>query len=66
MKVQVDEDSCIGAGNCVSVAGRVFRQREADGISQVLLDEVPADAHEDVLEAESICPVRAIRVDGTA
>lgn len=37
MKVIIDEDKCVGAGQCVLAAAEVFDQREDDGIV-VLLD----------------------------
>lgn len=40
MKVVVDEDKCVAAGQCVAAAMDVFDQRDEDGIV-VLLDENP-------------------------
>ena len=39
-KVHVDEDKCIGAGQCVRIAPEIFDQRD-DGIV-ILLDPTPA------------------------
>ena len=63
MKVSVDQEKCCGAGTCVLLAPDVFDQRDEDGIV-VLLDETPpADLHETVREAVSVCPGVAISVD---
>lgn len=40
MKVVVDEDKCVAAGQCVAAAMDVFDQRDEDGIV-VLLNENP-------------------------
>jgi ferredoxin len=60
MKVIADRDICIGAGMCVMTA-RVFDQDE-DGI--VVIDgaeEVPAEEHQRVRNAVSLCPSGALR-----
>ena len=41
MKVFVDRDKCVSAGNCVAHAPDVFDQDEDDG-SVVLLDDDPS------------------------
>ncbi|MFJ6786695.1 ferredoxin [Streptomyces angustmyceticus] len=62
MKVIVDEERCVGAGQCVLAAAEVFDQREADGVV-VLLDARPADAlHASVEDAAARCPALAIEV----
>ncbi|MFL6121293.1 ferredoxin [Actinophytocola sp.] len=62
MKVSVDQEKCCGAGTCVLLAPEVFDQRDSDGLV-VLLDEVPpAELHETVREAASVCPGVAISV----
>ncbi len=61
MKVEVDEQLCVGSGQCVSNAPTVFTQRE-DGIAEVLEENPSADIEADVREAAYICPSRAIRI----
>ncbi|HWD00892.1 MAG TPA: ferredoxin [Amycolatopsis sp.] len=62
MKVVIDQDRCVGAGQCVLAAPEVFDQREDDGIV-VLLDENPPEAlHDRVREAAQICPALAIEL----
>jgi len=63
-KVRVDEHKCIGAGQCVLRAPKVFDQRE-DGIV-ILLDETPPPAlHEATRKAADVCPAEAIMIDGS-
>jgi ferredoxin len=60
MRVTVDVDKCIGAGQCVHAAPKVFAQNEDDGMV-VLLDEAPTpEKHADVRSAIRLCPARAI------
>ncbi|MGW7576704.1 ferredoxin [Streptomyces sp. NPDC054765] len=62
MKVIIDEDKCVGAGQCVLAAAEVFDQREDDGIV-VLLDPLPPKAlHPSVEDAAARCPALAIEV----
>ena len=55
----VDEDACIGAGNCMRTAPDVFDQGE-DGFVVLLDDNPPSELDEDVLLARRLCPARAI------
>jgi ferredoxin len=62
MKVGVEADKCVAAGQCVLLAPDVFDQREEDGIV-VLLDETPEPEHDDaVREAAAVCPAAAIHL----
>ncbi|MCU1626579.1 MAG: putative ferredoxin [Pseudonocardia sp.] len=64
MKVTLDQDRCVGSGQCVVAAPDVFHQREEDGIA-VLLEESPAaELAADVQHAATVCPALAIAVEG--
>ncbi|MDX2545075.1 ferredoxin [Streptomyces sp. WI04-05B] len=63
MKVVVDEEKCVAAGQCVSAAMEVFDQRDEDGIVVVLNENPPAELAEDVRNAAAICPALAIRIE---
>ena len=57
MKVKIDRELCIGVGNCVAVAPRVFRLDKEN--KAIILD--PSSVDEDTLmEAAESCPVNAI------
>ncbi|MFD3307223.1 ferredoxin [Streptomyces sp. NPDC058656] len=63
MKVVVDEEKCVAAGQCVAAAMEVFDQREDDGIVVVLDENPPPALAEDVRNAAAVCPALAIRIE---
>jgi ferredoxin len=60
MKVTIDQDRCIGSGQCVLAAAEVFDQRDDDGIVVLLTDDPSPDLHEAVRHAAGFCPALAI------
>jgi ferredoxin len=66
MNVSVDQDKCCGAGTCVLLAPDVFDQNEEDGIVVLLDAAPPAQLHDTVREAASVCPGLAITVTENA
>jgi len=59
--IEVDADRCVGGGQCVLAAPELFDQDELDGT--VILLRQPADDEDgDALQAERVCPARAIHV----
>ena len=61
-KVAVDEDLCIGAGQCVLVAPQIFDQDDRGLV--ILLDATPPPAlHEAARKAAKLCPARAITIE---
>lgn len=63
MKVSVNYDLCQSNALCMSAAPEVFEVRD-DGFLYVLQEEPPEELRTRVLEAESLCPVQAITVEG--
>jgi ferredoxin len=64
MRVAVDQDKCIAAGQCVAAAPDVFDQRDEDGVV-VLLKATPDANEEDyVRRAAAVCPQLAIQIQG--
>jgi ferredoxin len=68
MKVSVDPDRCLGAGQCVLAAREVFDQREDDGIVVLLTETPDPGQYENVREAARLCPALVIELaeDGAA
>jgi len=63
MKIIIDEDKCVAAGQCVSAAAEVFDQRDEDGVV-VLLNSAPGpELADDVRQAAAVCPALAIRIE---
>jgi ferredoxin len=57
----VDENVCIGSGNCEDVCPRVFKV--IGGVSKVQADPVPPEEEDRAREAVDGCPVSAISVE---
>jgi ferredoxin len=63
MKVTIDTDKCISAGQCVLVAPDVFDQRDEDGLV-ILLNASPSlNQAVDVTQAATLCPALAITIE---
>ena len=61
MRISVDPDSCVGAGQCVLSAPDVFDQDD-DGLVTLVNPEPAPSEETDVREAARICPSRSITV----
>jgi ferredoxin len=61
MKAHVDANVCAGFGVCVGLCPEVFELHD-DGYAIVLVNEVPSELEDSVLQAVSQCPARAISV----
>jgi ferredoxin len=63
MQVLADRSVCIGSGNCVLTAPRVFDQDDDEGLVVVLTPSAVAPADADaVRDAVAHCPSGALRV----
>ncbi|MFD9552356.1 ferredoxin [Nocardia salmonicida] len=63
MRIVVDEEKCVAAGQCVLEAEDLFDQRDEDGIVVVLDEEPSADRYEAARRARDLCPALAIMVE---
>ena len=61
MKVRVDADLCAGFGICIGISPEVFALHE-DGYATVLVDVVPPELEDLMLQAVSQCPTQAISI----
>ncbi|MEU1307172.1 ferredoxin [Streptomyces shenzhenensis] len=62
MKVVIDEEKCVAAGQCVAAAADVFDQREEDGVVVLLNENPPTELADDVRNAAAVCPALAIHI----
>lgn len=60
MRVEIDEDKCTMAGQCVLAAPNVFDQRDEDGVVVLLNPEPPESERAAVEDAILRCPAAAI------
>jgi ferredoxin len=63
MRLRVDADQCIGAGQCVLIAPAVFDQDEDDGTVVLLHESVSPDQEVAIKEAVNSCPARVISLE---
>jgi ferredoxin len=62
LRVRVDRQRCIGAGNCIFIAPTVFQWREGEFLKAEVLD--PETVEEEVLrDAAASCPTQAILIE---
>lgn len=58
--IEINQDICVGGGQCVFVAPEIFTQRDEDGVVELLVTHPADDQIEDVEEAVEVCPARVI------
>jgi ferredoxin len=63
MKVYIDQNLCVGAGQCVFAAPNVFDQRQDNGMVILLNAKPPEALKEAVAKAANLCPAAAIRLE---
>ncbi|MFJ4879777.1 ferredoxin [Streptomyces sp. NPDC088745] len=61
MRITVDSELCVGAGQCVLSAPEVFDQDD-DGLVVVLEPHPAPGEHDTVHQAGDLCPAHAITV----
>ncbi len=61
IRIEVEYDTCIGSGDCVDTAAKVFALDEND--KAIVLDP-DAESVDLIVEAASNCPIAAIFVVG--
>ncbi|MFF3372219.1 ferredoxin [Streptomyces sp. NPDC002680] len=63
MKISIEQDKCVAAGQCVASAPKVFDQRDEDGVVVLLTPDPPAELAEETRYAAAVCPALAIRIE---
>lgn len=59
--IEVDVDRCVGGGQCVLAAPDLFDQDDLDG-TVILLRQPGPDDEDAAVQAERVCPARAIHL----
>ena len=59
MNLKVNQDKCIGCGQCVSICEDVFNFND-DGLAEVIETPVKEEHIEDDTNAKESCPTEAI------
>ncbi|XVV17627.1 ferredoxin [Actinoplanes sp. CA-131856] len=62
MKVAVERDACIGAGNCAMTAPTVFDQDPEEAVVILLTDSPPESDRDLIQQAVDRCPAAVIRL----
>lgn len=57
----IDEETCLGCGQCEEVCPDIFKLNNDKAI--VLVDDIPDTLRDCCREAEEICPVSAISIE---
>ena len=60
MKAKVNQDKCIGCGNCVALSESQVFDFNDDGLAHCILEDIPADLEDTAKEAIEECPTEAI------
>ena len=60
MKVTVDQNKCIGCGNCVALSESQIFDFNDDGLAHCILEDIPSELQETAKEAIEQCPTEAI------
>ncbi len=63
MRVIIDTEKCIAAGQCVMKSPKVFDQEEDTGLVILLQENPPAELADSVRLAARLCPSSAIVVE---
>jgi ferredoxin len=62
MKVIVDQDRCVGAGQCVLIAPEVFDHGDEEGAVVLLQERPPAQLGDTARQVARLCPGLAIQL----
>ena len=60
MKAKVDQNKCIGCGNCVALTESQVFDFNDDRLVECILEDIPSDLEDITKEAIGECPTEAI------
>jgi ferredoxin len=61
MKISIDEESCVGCGNCVEICPDVLEMQ--DNLAVAKITDVPGNLQACCREAADSCPVEAVIIE---
>jgi ferredoxin len=61
--VKIDQEKCIGSGQCVANAPLIFMQSDEDGLVQLIQKKVDSAYLNEAKTAEDLCPSGAIQIE---
>ncbi len=62
MNAVIDRSGCISCGLCAETCPEVFQIAD-DGLAEVIMENVPKELEEKVIEAKEDCPVSVINIE---
>lgn len=63
MKITLFPEKCVGVGQCVLAAPRIFSQNDDDGQVFLLTQDIAEADHRDIRAAARLCPASAILIE---
>ncbi len=63
MRIVIDRERCVGAGQCAMPAPALFDQDDEDGRVVLLVEQPPPGEEAAARRAVQLCPARAIAVE---
>jgi ferredoxin len=60
--VRIDQDKCLGYGNCVLAAPEVFEIGDDDGVVHALVEQPDDSLRSKVEQAVAVCPTSALSI----
>lgn len=60
--VKVNKDACICCGACASINDKVFEIDNNENVAVAIMEEIPEEYEEEVMDAAEGCPTDAIEV----
>ncbi len=63
IRIRVNPQVCVGAGQCVRTVPEVFDQRDSDGIVVLLASTAPDERLTYLQKAVKLCPSQAISIE---
>lgn len=61
MKLKVDSNLCIGCGQCIYLAEKVFKWDDSGSFATATNEEIPESEKSNAIEAMESCPTNAIK-----